>query len=236
MEDDERAVDWAPRKIRELQAALGEVMGSLRILERNTAENGRRLAALEGYPREENVMAFGNPERPRPEVFEVKWPMQGRWLPAVREDEKLEDVPLDRWVGEAIGAVSTCWEPRPKGVFQSSMARWICDSVMARIDEAVAQARATPVKRGCRLCPPEMEWDNDAVFIDHLRTHLDLLSKPNGAEATRRTVIELAEKRIRDYMNGHFSDATIGGVVRALKGIPPIPAIAEYDDRKNSDS
>jgi hypothetical protein len=33
-----------------------------------------------------------------------------------------------------------------------------------------------------------------------------------------RVTLELAEKRVRDYMTGHFSDATIGGVVQALRG------------------
>lgn len=31
------------------------------------------------------------------------------WTPTVREGESLSDVPLEQWIGEAIGAASSCW-------------------------------------------------------------------------------------------------------------------------------
>lgn len=31
------------------------------------------------------------------------------WIPTVADGETLEDVPLDRWIGEALGAASMCW-------------------------------------------------------------------------------------------------------------------------------
>src|SRR5690349_14218204 len=118
MKDDEREVDWATRKIRELQAAFTEVMDALRAVD-------ARLLTLEGYPRRE---------------------------------------PTERMAFDGTGVVRGCW---------------YCSG----------------------------EETSDSAMIAHLRSHIDDLTKPSkGAEATRRTVIELAEKRIRDYMTGHFSE------------------------------
>lgn len=293
--DDWRSVEWAPRKIRELELDvknLNERLDSdrkvreqttenwerrldelknnvldddgfsrVRILERNMAEMGRRLAALEGYPREDSgfkgeQMAFERkwPRRTRkyqrdlddevdgiPDVhgrgvqaeLQRVAPEKGRWLPTVPTDGTIENVSLDQWVGEALGAASMCWVPKPSTqVFDGTRAQWIADSlnahIQAVIDAVIAgTAKAVsepPVKRGCRLCPPEAEWDTDAEFIAHLRSHIDELEQVNKQAqnqiSVRRTALELAERRVRDYMAGHFSEGTIAGVVRAVKGLP----------------
>ena len=126
-----------------------------------------------------------------------------------------------------------CWKTRPIGEFDSTRVKLINDSLAAHIQKVIDQViegttkavSPKPVQRGCRLCPG-LEWADDPAFIEHLRSHVDQMSNQSAA---RRTSLELAEKRVRDYMDGHFSQGTIDGVVRALKGIPEIPAIAEYE-------
>lgn len=309
MKDDEREVDWAPRKIRELQQLISGLQEGVEgIQERLSLLEGDehitpgdwrglidRVAAVEGYPRltplgayprrvappeeipnklPEQITSFGGPDIPKakldtgfgrkyqrdlddeldgiPDVhgrgtqerwlpvtdqfpkrsWGTKWPHKvepGRWTPTVLEGESLEDVSLDRWIGEALGAASTCWKQGTIGEFDSTRVKMINDSLAAHVQEVIDRATKAvspnPVQRGCRLCPG-LEWADDPAFIEHLRSHVDQLSNQSAA---RRTSLELAEKRVRDYMNGHFSQGTIDGVVRALKGIPEIPAIAEYE-------
>jgi hypothetical protein len=59
------------------------------------------------------------------------------WTPTVPHGGKLEDISLNHWVGEALGAASMCWNPRPEGVFDSSSATVVYDSLMAHINEVI---------------------------------------------------------------------------------------------------
>lgn len=54
------------------------------------------------------------------------------WHPTVREGDRLEDVSLDQWVGEALGAASMCWSETPKGVFDSTRAAAIADALLGQ--------------------------------------------------------------------------------------------------------
>lgn len=40
------------------------------------------------------------------------------------------DTPIDRIIGEAVGAASMCWNPPPEGVFDPARANDIVDAVM----------------------------------------------------------------------------------------------------------
>jgi hypothetical protein len=40
------------------------------------------------------------------------------------------DTPVDRIIGEAIGAASMCWTPIPEGVFDSQRASAIVDALL----------------------------------------------------------------------------------------------------------
>lgn len=61
------------------------------------------------------------------------------WRPTVREGEALEDVPLSRWIGEAIGAASMCWMGGPIGEFDPAEAKRIVDALEGKIVERIYQ-------------------------------------------------------------------------------------------------
>jgi hypothetical protein len=45
------------------------------------------------------------------------------------------DTPVDRILGEAIGAASMCWNPVPEGVFDSRRASQITDELLAMLKQ-----------------------------------------------------------------------------------------------------
>lgn len=65
------------------------------------------------------------------------------WSPTAPSDGTLEDVTLSEWIGQALGAASTCWEHIDQaGVFDSTRAAEIADALHAHvqwvIDEVIA--------------------------------------------------------------------------------------------------
>lgn len=62
------------------------------------------------------------------------------WQPTTRDGEGVEDVPLVRWIREALGAASMCWIPRPAGVFDSTAVGDISRAVEARVERALREA------------------------------------------------------------------------------------------------
>lgn len=79
------------------------------------------------------------PKRREREMADMTKP----WAPTVREGESIEDVPLSRWVGEALGAASMCWEidghQVSVGQFDSVKAKRINDALMARIEKSMRE-------------------------------------------------------------------------------------------------
>jgi hypothetical protein len=63
----------------------------------------------------------------------------------------------------------------------------------------------------------------DEIREDFLRKRIGnrQVERENWSMSIARTTLVLAERRIREYMTGHFSEATIGGVVNALHGSTP---------------
>lgn len=76
------------------------------------------------------------------------------WRPTVASGERLEDVPLNEWVGQALGSASMCWQNvGAAGEFDSRRAEWVLaglmshlngliDAVIAETTRAVAPAGA----------------------------------------------------------------------------------------------
>lgn len=62
-----------------------------------------------------------------------------QWSPTVREGESLEDVSLDQWIGEALGAASMCWVGGTGDrKFDSSRAKVIADSLNAHVQSVIS--------------------------------------------------------------------------------------------------
>jgi len=66
-------------------------------------------------------------------------PVKEQWTPTVRGGEKLEDVPLRQWVGEALGYASMCWMERPRGEFDSVRLNKVYDALMNRIEQHLVE-------------------------------------------------------------------------------------------------
>ncbi len=65
---------------------------------------------------------------------------EGSWKPTVREGESADNVSLEDWVGQALGAASTCWVGGTGSLeFDSAKVSRIAESLMAHI-EALQQA------------------------------------------------------------------------------------------------
>lgn len=43
------------------------------------------------------------------------------------------DTPVDQMIGEAVGAASMCWNPKPEGVFDPERASAIVDELIAAL-------------------------------------------------------------------------------------------------------
>jgi hypothetical protein len=68
-----------------------------------------------------------------------------KWTPTVGSDEKLEDVSLESWIGQAIGAASTCWESMwsaRAGEFQSDRAKAIAEALLEHVQSVIDKAVA----------------------------------------------------------------------------------------------
>lgn len=62
------------------------------------------------------------------------------WLPTVGEGERLDEVPLERWVGEALGAASSCWANLAgAGEFDSTRCARIADALLAYVGALLAE-------------------------------------------------------------------------------------------------
>jgi hypothetical protein len=69
-----------------------------------------------------------------------------KWEPTRREGEELT---LQTIVGEAMGAASMCWNPRPEGIFDSSRANWITGGAIDAIERVMFwQAQAAKKRKG----------------------------------------------------------------------------------------
>jgi hypothetical protein len=56
-------------------------------------------------------------------------------LTILNEDKKMEETPLMKIVGEAIGEASMCWSETPKGVFDSVKAKELMLRTVHAIEE-----------------------------------------------------------------------------------------------------
>lgn len=73
-------------------------------------------------------------------------PFQTHWQPTARDNETPEEIPLSQWIGEALGAASMCWDPRPEGVFDGESAGKIADSLEAHVVKLITQKKSSSWK------------------------------------------------------------------------------------------
>lgn len=63
------------------------------------------------------------------------------WQPTARPGETPDDLPLEEWVGQALGAASSCWTNlRGAGEFDSTRCAAIMIALMARINTEISNA------------------------------------------------------------------------------------------------
>lgn len=62
----------------------------------------------------------------------------GEWQPNPGSDGTVDGLSLDEWVGQALGAASSCWSNlRGAGVFQSEQCAEVLDALMAHLNEVI---------------------------------------------------------------------------------------------------
>jgi hypothetical protein len=95
------------------------------------------------------------------------------WTPALPMDGKLEDVTLEEWIGQAIGAASMCWSEPPWGLFESNRAREIAQALIShvqRVIDDVGAASARGVQHMCSNC--YQSFESAELTRDHvLKVH-----------------------------------------------------------------
>jgi hypothetical protein len=68
------------------------------------------------------------------------------WRPTVAANETLEDVSLASWIGQALGAASMCWMPRPTGESDSVRANAISEALHEHVQSVIQGAIDGTVK------------------------------------------------------------------------------------------
>lgn len=77
------------------------------------------------------------------------------WTAFGRPGEIPEELPLNEWVGQALGAASMCWMPRPTGVFDSTRAKHVLDGLMKHINSVIDSViEGTTKAVECQTCGP----------------------------------------------------------------------------------
>lgn len=96
------------------------------------------------------------------------------WQPQGRPGEKPEDLPLPEWVGQALGAASSCWSDLPNaGVFDSTRCAAINEALMAHLNglfaafvkEAEERRRVSDAYLRSEL-PKPIQSGEDVTFDD----------------------------------------------------------------------
>jgi outer membrane murein-binding lipoprotein Lpp len=109
---------------------------------------------------------------------EREWAME-KWTPSVASDETLEDVPLSRWIGEAIGAASMCWlwngQRISVGVFDSVEAKRISDALCDHVQSVIDGVIEGTIKAERKGDPREVGWA--ARKIDELTRRVAQLNE-----------------------------------------------------------
>lgn len=106
-------------------------------------------------------------------------------------------------VGTAIGRASVCWDEMPKGVFDSTTARKLCDEIIAAYDSLVKERDLERQKRNEAVeFASQLEKERDALNteVEHLRSlerdHLDdMLRIQNAEREVDALKAQLAEAR-----------------------------------------
>lgn len=98
--------------------------------ENRMGANDKAEAAYHGAPEPLSLYSAGSPET-LVEAAPEPWTAFGR------PGEIPEDLPLNEWVGQALGAASMCWDPRPIGVFDGTRCAHIMDGLMAHINGVI---------------------------------------------------------------------------------------------------
>lgn len=84
----------------------------------------------------------------------------GQWHPTVRSGDALVDTSLAEWIGQAIGAASTCWIGGTSGAeFDSAQAKYIADGLHAHVQKVL-----DGVSRGTRA---ERDRVQDTTFAEY---------------------------------------------------------------------
>lgn len=138
--------------------------------------------------------------------------MTEKWMPTVREGESIEDVPLSRWIGEALGAASMCWNLDGHrvsvGEFDSVEAGRIHDALMARIENAIGEAGL----RG------ERRVVEDTIFSE---TGEDRITEAHNRITDESRRINKLRNLVHD-LEGRIVEsgsATVPGMERAIEAI-----------------
>lgn len=86
---------------------------------------------------------------------------------------RVEDLPLNEWVGQALGSASMCWaNPGGAGEFDSVRCAQILDAVMAHLNAVIDQViagttRAVAPVEGRRVTPAMREIIDRAAGREH---------------------------------------------------------------------
>lgn len=88
-----------------------------------------------------------------------------QWRPAAPEGESVDDLPLNEWVGQALGTASMCWtDVAAAGEFDSARAGWVLQGLMAHLNaviDGVIAGTAAAV-----ACPPDAPCQSAVLPTD----------------------------------------------------------------------
>jgi len=91
----------------------------------------------------------------------ARYPEEGQEGPQEGPEAPGEGNPLTQVLGEAVGAASMCWDPKPEGVFDSEAASAIVDGLVADLQPHL-QVEATTADEAVE------RWHADTVAVGFL--------------------------------------------------------------------
>lgn len=110
-----------------------------------------------------------------------------KWKPTAPQGDSVDDLELKEWVGQALGAASSCWENvGGAGEFDSTRCGWIFDGLMERLGQverdrktlhaarkAMEDSRSTYERLSAEADARMDRWD--AMYARHRRVALPFL-------------------------------------------------------------
>lgn len=252
--DEWREVEWPKRQIERLDAAYGrlvdkletqidelldELLDRVAALGRTSMITDDRLSALE------EPMTYSS--SPKLKITDDDSIPPGYGV----ADEN--DTRTPRWAIPSDYGYGVSLRQDAKARDMTEAYNGLSEPKMARtMEEATAGGvvREAPLNHGvttwgCRF--DDQKYTDHVNFISHLRGHLDELQDRHEADQAEiaqirvngdpQIVLALAERRVRQHLDGAFSEYTIEGILAALRGTTGTTAQspAEQAESENSD-